>query len=91
MLEYIKKILGSGTTTLIISNGEMEGIIKIVKSLEDFGSLLKEVSETTHNEVKEQKGRFLSMLLGTFGAILSGNTLAGKGINRAGEGFIRAG
>ena len=86
-----EKILGSGTTMLIISNGEMEGIIKIVKSLEDFGSLLKEVSETTHNEAKEQKGRFLSMLLGTLGAILSGNTLAGKGINRAGEGFIRAG
>ena len=53
--------------------------------------VVSEVSETTHNEVKEQKGRFLSMLLGTFGAILSGNTLAGKGINRAGEGFIRAG
>ena len=55
------------------------------------GLLLKEVSETIQNEVKEQKGGFLSMLLGTLGAILLGNMLAGKGINRAGEGFIRAG
>ena len=55
------------------------------------GLLLKEVSETIQNEVKEQKGGFFSMLLGTLGAILLGNMLAGKGINRAGEGFIRAG
>ena len=46
MLEYIKKILGSSNTTLIISNDEMEDIIKVVKSLEDFGLLLKGVSET---------------------------------------------
>ena len=86
-----KKILGSGTATLIISNDEMEGIIKIVKSLEDSGLLLKGVTETVQNEVKEQKGGFLSMLLGTLGASLLGNILAGKGMNRAGEGFIRAG
>ena len=91
MLEYIKKILGSGTTTLIISNDEMEGIIKIVKSLEDSGLLLKGVSETIQNEAKEQKGRFLSMLLGTSGVSLLGNISAGKGMNRAGEEFIRAG
>ena len=86
-----KKILGSGhnnTTTLIISNDEMKDIIKIVKSLENFGLLLKEVSETVQNEAKEQKGGFLSMLLGTLGASLVGNILAGKGINRAGEGAI---
>ena len=41
-----KKILGSGTTTLIISNDEMEDIIKIVKSHEDSGLLLKGISET---------------------------------------------
>ena len=53
-----KKILGSGnTTTLIISNDEMEDIIKIVKSLEDSGLLLKGVSETVQNEAKEQKRR----------------------------------
>ena len=95
MQEYTKKILGSGdnnnTTALTISNNEMEDIIKIVKSLEDSGLLLKGVTETVQNEVKEQKGGFLSMLLGTLGASLLGNILAGKGINRAGEGVIRAG
>ena len=86
-----KETLGSGTTTLTISNDEMEDIIKIVKSLEDSGFLLKEVSKTIQNEDKEQKGRFLSMSLGTLGASLFGNILAGKGMNRAGEGFTRAG
>ena len=89
-----KKILRSGhnnTTILIISNDEMKDIIKIVKSLEDSGLLLKGVTETVQNEVKEQKGGFLSMLLGTLGASLLGNILTGKGINRAGEGVIRAG
>ena len=53
MLEYIKKPLGSQTTTLIISNDEMEGVIEIVKSLEDSGLLLKGVSEAIQNEAKE--------------------------------------
>ena len=92
MQEYIKKkMLGSGTTTLIISNDEMKDIIKIVKSLEDSGLLLKGVSETIQNEAKEQKGGFLSMLLGTLGTSLLGNILAGRGVNRAGEGIITAG
>ena len=111
MQEYIKKILGSGhnrpsssalhnTAAIIISNDEMEEIIKIVKSLEDSGLLLKGVTETVQNKVKEQKGGFLSMLLGTLGASLLGNLLTGKGIyragkgkgiNRAGEGIVRAG
>ena len=98
-----KKILGSGNnnnTILIISNDEMKDIIKIVKSLEDSGSLFKRVSETIQNEAKEQKRGFLNMLLGTLGASLLGNVLAGKeviakrqsrGINTAGEGVIRAG
>ena len=60
--------------------------IKIVKSLEDSGLLLKGVTKTVPNEVKEQKGGFLSMLLGILGASLLGNILAGKGINRAGKG-----
>ena len=81
----------SHNTTLIISNDEMEDIIKIVKSLEDSGLLLKGVTETVQNEVKEQKGGFLSILLGTLGASLLGNFLARKGINRAGEECIRAG
>ena len=92
MQEYIKKILGSGNNTIIIiSNDEIEDIIKIVKSPEDSGLLLKRVTETVQNEIKEQKGGFLSMLLGTLGASLLGNLLTGKGINRAGEGVIRAG
>ena len=91
-----KKILGSGhnrpsSTTLIIPNDEIEDIIKRVKSLEDSGLLLKGVTETVQNEVKEQKEGFLNMLLGTLGASLLGNILAGKGINRAGEEIVRAG
>ena len=86
----VMKLLGSGTTTLIISNDEMKDIIRIVKSLEDSGLLLKGVSETIQNEAKEQKGGFLSMLLGTLDAILLGNILSGQGINRTGEGVIRA-
>ena len=74
-----KKILGSGNTTLIISNKDIEDLIKIVKSLEDSGLLLKGVTESVQNKVKEQKGGFLSMLLGTLGASLLGNLLAGKG------------
>ena len=58
-----KKISGSGTTTLIISNDEMKDIIKIVKSLENSGLLLKGVSKTIQNDAKEQKRGFLSMLL----------------------------
>ena len=85
-----KKILGSGNhTTLIISN--MQDLLKIVKSLEDSGLLLDRITETVKNEVKEQKGGFLSMLLGTLGAHLLGNMLASKGVIRAGERGIRAG
>ena len=98
MREYIKKILGSGNTTLIISNNEIEDLIKIVKSLKDSGLLLNGVTEIVQNEIKEQKGGFLSMLLGTLGASLLENLLIGKGINkkgrginRAGEGIVRAG
>ena len=76
-----KKILGSGhNTALIISNDEIEDIIKIVKSLEDSGLFLKGVTEIVQNEVKEQKEGFLSMLLGTLGASLLGNILTGRGI-----------
>ena len=73
-----KKILGSrNMTTLIISNDEIEDIIKILKSLEDSGLLLKGVAEAVQNEVKEQKGRFLSMLVGKLHASLLGNLLTG--------------
>ena len=92
-----KKIHGSGTTTLIISNEEMNDIMKIIQALEDSNILLKEVTKTTKNETKEQKGGFLSILLGTLGASLFGNLLAGKGIvragyeNKKGKGIVRAG
>ena len=85
---------------MIISNDEIHDIVKMIKSLEDSGLLLKGVTETVQIEVKEQKGGFLSMLLGTLGASLLGNLLTGKGIyragkgkgiNRAGEGIVRAG
>ena len=52
--------------------------------------MIKSVSETVQNETREQKGVFLSMLLGTLGTGLLGNILAVKGINRAAEGVIRA-
>ena len=77
---------GSGNTTLIISNEEMNDIMKIVQALEDSNILLKGVTKTIKNETKEQKGGFLSMLLGTLGASLLGNLLTGKGIVRAGSG-----
>ena len=73
----------------------MDDILKIVKSLEDSGILLKGVTETIENEAKEQRGEFLTMLLGTSGASLLSDILSkglsGKGVIRAGEGTIRAG
>ena len=90
-----KRCFGAGTTILIISIDEMNDILKIVKSLEDSGLLLKGVSETIQHEAKEQRGGFLSMLLSTLGASLLGDILSkglsGKGVIRAGEGTIRAG
>ena len=89
-----KKMFGSGATTLIISNDEMSDILKIAKSLENSGVLLKGVSETFQHEAKEQRGGLLSMLLGTLGASLLGDVLSkglsGKGVIRAGEGTVRA-
>ena len=78
-----KKILGSGTTISIISNEEMNDIMKIVEALEDSNILLKRVTKTIKNETKEQKGGFLSILIGTLGASLLGNLLTWKGIVRA--------
>ena len=88
------------TTTLTISNDEIEDITKIVKSLEDSGLLFKEVTETVQNEVKEIEQGFLSMFLCTLDASLLGNLWTGRGVNRArkgrgiyrdGEGVLRAG
>ena len=60
--------------------------MKIIQALEDSDALLKGVTKTIKNETKEQKGGFLSVLLGTLGASLLGNLLTGKGILRAGSG-----
>ena len=67
------KMFRSRFTTLIISNEEMNDIMKIVKSLEEFGLLIKGISETIKNEAKEHKEQFLGMLLGTLGVSLLGN------------------
>ena len=72
-------------------NEDMNDIIKIIEALENSGILLKGVTKTIENETKEQRGGFLSMLLGTLGASLLGNLLTGKGMMRAGEGIVRAG
>ena len=68
----------------------MQDLLKIVKSVEDSGLLLDGITETVTNEVKEQKGGFLSMLLSTLGAGLLGTMLAGRGVMRARKGTIRA-
>ena len=80
---------------LVISNEEMNDLMKIVQALEDSDISLKGVTKTIKNETREQKYRFLSMLLGTLGVSLLGDlltkNLSGKGTVRAGEGFLRAG
>ena len=86
-----KKIHGSGVN-LIIEQENMNDIIKIIEALESSGILLKGVTKIIENEIKEQRGGFLSMLRGTLGANLLGNLLTGgKGIVRAGDGIVRAG
>ena len=84
-------MFGSGITIVIISNEDMNGIMNIVKSLKESDLSIKDVSKTFQNEAKEQKSRFLSMLLGTLGASLLGDILTGKSKIRTGKGTIRAG
>ena len=86
-----KTIHGSGVK-LFIEEEDVKDNMKIIEALENSGILLKGVSKTIENETKEQRGGFLSMLLGTLGASLLGNLLTdGKGIMRAGDGIVRAG
>ena len=82
-----KKIHGSGVK-LIIEQEDMNDIMKIIEALENSSILLKGVSKAIENETEEQRGGFLSMLLGTLGASLLGNLLTGKGMMGAGEGSI---
>ena len=92
-----KKIHGSGTTTLTVSNKEMNDMMKIVQALENYNILLKGVTEIIKNETKEQHEGFLGILVVTLGSILLGNLLSGKGIVRASSGnkkgkrIVRAG
>ena len=90
-MEVLKKIHASGVK-LIIEQEDMNDIIKIIEALENSGIFLKGVTKIIENETKEQRGGFLSMLLGTLGASLLGNLLTGgKGMMRAGDGIVRAG
>ena len=85
-MQLFKRIYGSGIPALIISNGEMEDIMKLLKSLEESELITWGISETVRKiEAKEQKGRFLPMLLGILAASISG-----KGVIKAGKGTIRA-
>ena len=89
-----EKMFGLGTSTLIISKEEMHDIIKINKTLEKFGLLIKKVSETIQIKAKVQKGGFLSVSLCILGARLLGNLLTGTGVIRSkipGQGVMRAG
>ena len=85
-----KKIYGSGTTALIISNEEMKDVMRILKSIEESGLLIKGISEAIKNKAKEQEGRFLTILLATLAASILGNALKRPGVIRASEGVIRA-
>ena len=91
------KIHGSGNESLIVSNEEINDIIKLIQALEDSNILLRRVTKIIKNETKRQKGGFLSMFLGTLGASLLGYLWTGKGFLRAGsrikkwEGVVRSG
>ena len=80
-MQLFKKNCGLGMTTLIISNEEVKDVMKIIKSLEESGLLIKGVSTTIETLEKEQKGRFLVMLVGTLVAILLKTMLTGKGVS----------
>ena len=84
----IQKEIHGSEIKLIIEEEDMQGIIKTIKELENSDILLKGVSKTIENEIKEQRRGFLSMILGNLGASLLGNLLTGKGIMRAGEGNV---
>ena len=86
-----KKMFGSGVTVLIISNEEMNDIMKIVISLEESLSFIKAISEIIKNEKKEEKGASRGMLLDTLGATLLRYLLTGKRTIRADDGKIRSG
>ena len=77
-------------TTLVISNEEIKDILEIVKYLEESGLLNEDVSEALQNESKEQKFRFLDILLGRLADSLLGNVIVDQGVIRPSEGTIKA-
>ena len=80
------RIRGSGVT-LTISDKDLADMLDIIKMLEQKDILVNGTSETVVDEIQQQKGGFLGMLLSTLGASLLGNMLAGRGVIRAGEDF----
>ena len=86
----LKKCSGK-ETTLVISNEDMDDIIRMIKLQENSGALIDGVSETVKHEIKKQEGGFLGMLLGTSGVLILRNMLTGKGVMRAGKRVVRAG
>ena len=80
-------MFGSGTTTVIISNEEINEILKRIKPLVESGLWINGISESIENEKKEQKGKFLGMLKDILGASLLGNLFLGKGAIGVGETF----
>ena len=84
-------MFGSGATTLMFSNEEINNIMEIIRPLEESSLLIRSLGETIKNEAKEQKWGFLSMLLGTLSATLLENILADKGTIGVDKFIIRAG
>ena len=84
-----KNMHGSGNKTLIISNNDLNDLIKIATALEEHDILLKETTKTIKNTTKKQEGGFLSMLLGTLGPSLLGNLLTGKGLYRTVKSYVQ--
>ena len=80
-----KKNHGSETIVLVISNGEMGDIMRMVKLIEKSGLLIKGISKAIKNKAKEQKGGFLQMLLGTLSAGTLGKSFAKKEVIRASQ------
>ena len=89
---FQKKIYGSGMTTLIILNEEMDDILKIVQYPKEVGLSLKLINWTTENKAKKkQKHVFLVIFLGTLATNLLANILEGKEVTQAGERTIKVG
>ena len=81
----------SRITALIVSNDDIDDLVKILTALEEHDILLKGTSRAIKNETKKQEGGFLSMLLGTLGASLLGNLLTRRGLYRTCQGMYRTG